>query len=192
MAKLILVPTPIGNLQDITIRAVNVLKQCDYILAEDTRNTLFLLRHLGIDKKVHAYHAHNEHKQMDQIIAHLKLANSVALVSDAGTPGISDPGFLLVRTCIQNQIEIETLPGATAFVPALVNSGLPNNRFCFEGFFATEKRAANAFKSACDRNTYHRNLRIAIQTYKMFYNNLPKFWVMKDGVVYRERAYQNV
>ncbi|HQV00007.1 MAG: 16S rRNA (cytidine(1402)-2'-O)-methyltransferase [Bacteroidia bacterium] len=139
MSTLILVPTPIGNLQDITLRAIETLKQCDYLLAEDTRNTIFLLKHLGIEKKVYAYHAHNEHKQMEAIIAHIKMASMVALVSDAGTPGISDPGFLLVRTCIENQIKIETLPGATALIPALVNSGLPCHRFCFEGFLPQKK-----------------------------------------------------
>lgn len=137
--KLVLIPTPIGNLEDITLRAIRLLKECDYVLAEDTRTTSFLLKHLGLEKKIISHHAHNEHHTLAQVIAHIKTANFVALVTDAGTPGISDPGFLLVRECIKENIEIETLPGATAFVPALVNSGFPCDRFCFEGFLPQKK-----------------------------------------------------
>lgn len=137
--KLVLIPTPIGNLEDITLRAIRLLKECDYVLAEDTRTTSFLLKHLGIEKKIISHHAHNEHHTLALVIAHIKTANFVALVTDAGTPGISDPGFLLVRECIKENIEIETLPGATAFVPALVNSGFPCDRFCFEGFLPQKK-----------------------------------------------------
>lgn len=139
MPELILVPTPIGNLEDITLRAIRILKECDYVLAEDTRNTSFLLKHLGIEKKIISHHAHNEHHTLQQTITHIKTSRMVALVTDAGTPGISDPGFLLVRECLKEGIKVETLPGATAFVPALVNSGFPCDRFCFEGFLPQKK-----------------------------------------------------
>jgi len=137
--KLILVPTPIGNLQDITLRAIEVLKQADVILAEDTRTTSNLLRHFSIDKKTLAYHQHNEHGMTQKIIEMLLSGQTIALVSDAGTPGISDAGFLLVRSCVEKNIPVECLPGATAFVPALIVSGLPCNRFCFEGFLPHKK-----------------------------------------------------
>ncbi len=139
MSKLYLVPTPIGNLQDITFRAVEILKNCDLILAEDTRKTSFLLKHLGIEKTIRSHHKFNEHKSLQLIINQLLSGITIALVSDAGTPGISDPGFLLVRECINNNIPVECLPGATALIPALVNSGLPNDRFCFEGFLPQKK-----------------------------------------------------
>lgn len=137
--KLTLVPTPIGNLKDITLRALDVLKNASIILCEDTRNTKKLLQLLEIDKPVLSYHAHNEHQIIAQIIERIKLQNDVVLVSDAGTPGISDPGFLLVRECIKEGIAVECLPGATAFVPALVASGLPMDRFVFEGFLPHKK-----------------------------------------------------
>jgi 16S rRNA (cytidine1402-2'-O)-methyltransferase len=137
--KLYLVPTPIGNLEDITLRAINVLKSVDCILAEDTRNTGFLLKHLGISKPLQSHHAFNEHKSVPEVVRRLKAGEKIAYASDAGTPAISDPGFLLVRECIKNGIEIECLPGATAFVPALVNSGLPSDRFTFEGFLPVKK-----------------------------------------------------
>jgi len=137
--KLTLVPTPIGNLEDITLRAIRVLSESDYILAEDTRTAGQLLRHLNIDKKLFAHHQHNEHHALAEIIKFLKEGKQIALVSDAGTPAISDPGFLLVRECIKENLKVETLPGATAFVPALVNSGLPCDRFCFEGFLPHKK-----------------------------------------------------
>lgn len=139
MPKLYVVPTPIGNLDDITMRAVKVLQQVDLILAEDTRTTSVLLKHLGIEKPLRSHHKFNEHATVGMLAETIASGRDVALVSDAGTPGISDPGFLLVRTCVENGIEVETLPGATAFVPALVQSGLPCDRFCFEGFLPQKK-----------------------------------------------------
>ena len=132
MPKLTLVPTPIGNLGDMTLRAVEVLKEVDLVLAEDTRKTGILLKHFKVTKPVRSHHKFNEHGTLDSLISQLSAGTSMALVTDAGTPGISDPGFLLVRACIENGIEVETLPGPTAFVPALVNSGLPCDRFVFE------------------------------------------------------------
>jgi len=134
-----IVPTPIGNLRDITLRALEVLKEVDVILAEDTRNTSRLLNHYQIQKPLSPYHQHNEHKILHHLIEQLLAGKKMAVVTDAGTPGISDPAFLLVRECIKNDIKIETLPGATAFVPALVNSGLTTNRFVFEGFLPLKK-----------------------------------------------------
>ncbi|MEE1418099.1 MAG: 16S rRNA (cytidine(1402)-2'-O)-methyltransferase [Alistipes ihumii] len=139
MSKLYVVPTPIGNLDDITLRAVRVLSDVDLILAEDTRTTQVLLRHLGIEKRMWSHHKFNEHAAVEAVARTIESGEAVALVSDAGTPGISDPGFLLVRTCLEHGIEIETLPGATAFVPALVDSGFPCDRFCFEGFLPAKK-----------------------------------------------------
>jgi 16S rRNA (cytidine1402-2'-O)-methyltransferase len=139
MSRLYLVPTPIGNLDDITIRATHLLNEVDLILAEDTRRTSILLNRYHIHKKLSSYHAFNEHKILDRIIDELKRNKSIALVTDAGTPGISDPGFLLVRRCLEEQIEVECLPGPTAFVPALVASGLPCDRFVFEGFLPAKK-----------------------------------------------------
>ena len=137
--KLYLIPTPIGNLEDITLRAIRILKEVDIILAEDTRTSGNLLKHLGIEKKLYAHHQHNEHKTVAMIAERIAQGEKIALVTDAGTPGISDPGFLLVRECIANGIEVECLPGPTAFVPALVNSGLPCDTFCFEGFLPQKK-----------------------------------------------------
>ncbi len=137
--KLYIVPTPIGNLEDITLRAVKVLKSVDLILAEDTRTSGKLLKHYEIGTQMHSHHMHNEHKTVHGIIQKLKSGLSIALISDAGTPAISDPGFLLTRACVENEIEVECLPGATAFVPALVNSGLPNDKFVFEGFLPVKK-----------------------------------------------------
>jgi 16S rRNA (cytidine1402-2'-O)-methyltransferase len=137
--KLYLVPTPVGNLEDMTFRAIRVLKEVDLILAEDTRTTGFLLKHFEIQNKMQSHHKFNEHQTVEGMVAKIKGGESIALVSDAGTPGISDPGFLLVRECIKQKIEVECLPGATAFVPALVNSGLPMDRFCFEGFLPQKK-----------------------------------------------------
>lgn len=139
MSKLILIPTPIGNLEDITYRAVNVLKQVDLILAEDTRVTGKLLSHYGINKPIWSYHQHNEHKVTAKIVETIKSGKQVGLVTDAGTPGISDPGFFISRACLAEGIEIETLTGPTAFIPALVNSGLPCDRFIFEGFLPHKK-----------------------------------------------------
>lgn len=136
---LTLVPTPIGNLQDITLRALAVLKEADIILAEDTRTSKVLLNHFGIDKRVLSHHQHNEHAALSELIRFMKEGQKIAMVSDAGTPGISDPGFLLVRECIKEEIPVLCLPGATAFVPALVMSGLPCDRFVFEGFLPQKK-----------------------------------------------------
>ena len=137
--KLYLVPTPIGNLEDITLRALRILKEADIILAEDTRTSSKLLRHYDIDKKVLAHHQFNEHKTAENLVRQIAQGTTMALISDAGTPGISDPGFLLTRACIQAGIPVECLPGPTAFVPALVNSGLPCDRFLFEGFLPHKK-----------------------------------------------------
>jgi 16S rRNA (cytidine1402-2'-O)-methyltransferase len=137
--QLYIVPTPIGNLEDITLRAINVLKNVDLILAEDTRTSSFLLKHLGIEKPLRSYHQHNEHKILQDLIRDLHNGKNIALVSDAGTPGISDPGFLLIREAIANNVNIVSLPGPTAFVPALVNSGLPCNEFSFYGFLPQKK-----------------------------------------------------
>ncbi len=139
MGKLYIVPTPIGNLEDMTFRAVRILKEVDFILAEDTRNTGFLLKHYEINSKMYSHHKFNEHKTSESIVNRIATGETCALVSDAGTPAISDPGYLLVKTAIENNIEVECLPGATAFVPALVNSGLTNDRFCFEGFLPQKK-----------------------------------------------------
>jgi 16S rRNA (cytidine1402-2'-O)-methyltransferase len=137
--SLFLVPTPIGNLEDITYRAVKILQQVDVILAEDTRTTGQLLKHLGISKPLQSHHAFNEHQTLNHLVKRMQQGEVMALVSDAGTPAISDPGFLLVRACLQNGVKVECLPGPTAFVPALVNSGLPNDRFVFEGFLPQKK-----------------------------------------------------
>lgn len=139
MATLTLIPTPIGNLEDITLRAIRYLKEADLILAEDTRTTGNLLRHLSIQKPLRSFHSHNEHKVVQEWVERLAAGEKIVLVSDAGTPGISDPGFLIVRECIRQGVPVETLPGPTAFVPALVNSGLPCDRFCFEGFLPQKK-----------------------------------------------------
>ena len=139
MSKLYIVPTPIGNLDDITLRAIRVLRGVDFILAEDTRTSAFLLKHLGIEKKMYSHHKFNEHATVQMVAESIEAGRTVALISDAGTPGISDPGFLLVRTCVEAGIEVETLPGATAFVPALVQSGFPCDRFAFEGFLPQKK-----------------------------------------------------
>ncbi|MGQ3677754.1 16S rRNA (cytidine(1402)-2'-O)-methyltransferase [Tenacibaculum discolor] len=139
MSKLYLVPTPIGNLEDITLRALKVLQEVDYILAEDTRTSGKLLKHFDISTPMQSHHMHNEHKTVEIIVKRLQSGETFALISDAGTPAISDPGFLLTRACVQNGIDVECLPGATAFVPALVNSGLPNDKFVFEGFLPVKK-----------------------------------------------------
>jgi 16S rRNA (cytidine1402-2'-O)-methyltransferase len=139
MGKLILVPTPLGNLKDITLRALEVLKDCDFVIAEDTRVSRFLLQHFQIEKRVLSHHQHNEHQSMKEVVRLIQEGAVVAQVSDAGTPAISDPGFLLVRECIRGGVEVEVLPGPTAFVPALVLSGLPCDRFVFEGFLPQKK-----------------------------------------------------
>ncbi|WNM19442.1 16S rRNA (cytidine(1402)-2'-O)-methyltransferase [Flavobacterium capsici] len=145
MGKLFLVPTPIGNLDDMTFRAIQVLKEVDLILAEDTRTSGKLLKHFDIATHMHSHHMHNEHKTVENIIKRLQAGENIALISDAGTPAISDPGFLLTRACVESNIAVECLPGATAFVPALVNSGLPNDRFVFEGFLPEKKGRQTRF-----------------------------------------------
>lgn len=139
MATLYLIPTPIGNLEDITLRAIRILKEVDLILCEDTRTSKPLLKHFEISTPLLSYHIFNEHQKIESIIDRIKMGENIGLISDAGTPGISDPGFLLVREAVKNGIEVDTLPGATAFVPALVNSALPMDRFCFEGFLPHKK-----------------------------------------------------
>ena len=146
MSKLFVVPTPIGNLRDITLRSIEVLKSADLILAEDTRTSSKLLKHYDIDTPVESFHMHNEHKKLESIINKLRSDSEIALISDAGTPAISDPGFLLVRECIINEVEVECLPGSTAFVPALVCSGLPCDRFSFEGFLPVKKGRTKRLK----------------------------------------------
>ncbi len=145
MGKLFLVPTPIGNLDDMTFRAIKVLKEVDLILAEDTRTSGKLMKHFEISTHMHSHHMHNEHKTVENIIKRLEAGENIALISDAGTPAISDPGFLLTRACVENNVEVECLPGATAFVPALVNSGLPNDKFVFEGFLPDKKGRQTRF-----------------------------------------------
>ncbi len=150
--KLYVVPTPIGNLEDMTFRAVNELKSVDLILAEDTRTSGFLLKHYEIKTPMQSHHKFNEHKTLQHVIEKLKSGLNIALISDAGTPAISDPGFMLVRACVEQGIEVECLPGATAFVPALVSSGLPNDRFCFEGFLPQKKGRQTRLKSLTDES----------------------------------------
>lgn len=147
---LYLVPTPIGNLKDITLRALEILQQCDGILCEDTRTSGKLLQHYQIAKPLYPFHQHNEHKVLHHFLEQLKSGKTLAMITDAGTPGISDPAFLLVRACIADAIKVECLPGATAFVPALVNSGLPINRFCFEGFLPLKKGRQTLLKKLAE------------------------------------------
>ena len=146
MSKLYFIPTPIGNLEDITLRAIRLLKEVDLILAEDTRTSKILLKHFEINTPLTSFHMHNEHQVLKKYIDRLKLGENFALISDAGTPAISDPGFLLARACVENNIEVECLPGATAFVPALVNSGLPIDKFVFEGFLPIKKGRQSRLK----------------------------------------------
>jgi len=146
MAKLYLVPTPIGNLEDITLRAIRVLKEVDFILAEDTRTSGKLLKHFEISTPMQSHHMHNEHRTVENIVRRIKNGETFALISDAGTPAISDPGFLLTRACVSEGVEVDCLPGATAFVPALVNSGFPNDKFVFEGFLPPKKGRQTRFK----------------------------------------------
>jgi 16S rRNA (cytidine1402-2'-O)-methyltransferase len=152
IGKLYLVPTPIGNLEDMSFRAVRILKEVDFILAEDTRTSAPLLKHFGIDKKLFSHHQHNEHKSVTEVIRFLKEGKQIALISDAGTPAISDPGFLLVREAIRNDLPIECLPGATAFVPAVVNSGLAADRFTFEGFLPVKKGRQTRMKELVEES----------------------------------------
>ena len=147
---LYIIPTPIGNLADITFRAIEVLKTVDLILAEDTRTSSILLQHYQVKKPITPYHQHNEHKIVEHLTEQLQAGKTMALLTDAGTPGISDPAFLLIRECVKNNVRVECLPGATAFVPALVNSGLPTNSFCFEGFPPLKKGRRTFFKKLAD------------------------------------------
>ncbi len=150
--KLYLVPTPVGNLEDMTFRAIRVLKEVDLILAEDTRTTSVLLKHFEIENKMLSHHKFNEHQTTENVVNRLKSGETIALVSDAGTPAISDPGFFLVRACVEADIEVECLPGPTAFVPALVDSGLPNDRFCFEGFLPQKKGRQTKLKELAEEH----------------------------------------
>ncbi len=150
MSKLYIVPTPIGNLEDITYRAIRILKEASFILAEDTRTTGFLLKHFEISTRMLSHHKFNEHSTVEKVVERIQAGEDAALVSDAGTPAISDPGYLVVRHCIDAGIEVECLPGATAFVPALVNSGLPNDRFCFEGFLPPKKGRKTRLESLAE------------------------------------------
>lgn len=152
MGKLYVIPTPIGNLEDITFRALRLLKEVDFILAEDTRTSGILLKHFEIKKPMFSHHKFNEHKTVETVVNKIKAGETAALISDAGTPAISDPGFLVVRQCIREDIEVECLPGATAFVPALVTSGLPNDRFCFEGFLPQKKGRMTRLKSLTEES----------------------------------------
>ncbi|MBT8256291.1 MAG: 16S rRNA (cytidine(1402)-2'-O)-methyltransferase [Bacteroidia bacterium] len=152
MGKLYLVPTPIGNLKDITLRAIEVLNEVDLVFAEDTRTSGKLLKHFNIDTPMQSHHMHNEHKTAGLIVQRILSGETFALISDAGTPGISDPGFLLTRACIEAGIEVDCLPGATAFVPALVNSGLPSDRFVFEGFLPVKKGRQTRLKILAEEN----------------------------------------
>jgi 16S rRNA (cytidine1402-2'-O)-methyltransferase len=150
MSKLYIVPTPIGNLEDITLRAIRILKEADTVLAEDTRTSSKIMHHFEIKTRLQSHHAFNEHKTSEHIAQRILSGETIALISDAGTPGISDPGFLLARTCIEHGVEVETLPGATAFVPALVNSGLPCDKFCFEGFLPQKKGRQKRLKELAE------------------------------------------
>ncbi len=150
--KLFLVPTPVGNLEDMTFRAIRVLKEVDLILAEDTRTSGILLKHFQIENRMMSHHKFNEHKSLGAVVSRLQMGENIALISDAGTPAISDPGFLIVRACVEAGVEVECLPGATAFVPALVNSGLPNDRFCFEGFLPQKKGRQTKLKELAEES----------------------------------------
>ena len=152
IGKLYVVPTPIGNLEDMTLRAIRILKECDLLLAEDTRTSGKLLKHFGIETHMQSHHKFNEHRAVAHIVERIKTGDCIALISDAGTPSISDPGFLLVRACVQEGIEVECLPGATAFVPALVESGLASDRFCFEGFLPQKKGRQTRLKQLSDES----------------------------------------
>ncbi|WP_298652075.1 16S rRNA (cytidine(1402)-2'-O)-methyltransferase [uncultured Proteiniphilum sp.] len=152
MGKLYVVPTPIGNLEDITLRAIRILKECDLILAEDTRTSGILLKHFGIETRMQSHHKFNEHRTVAHVVERIKAGDHIALISDAGTPSVSDPGFLLVRACVQEEVDVECLPGATAFVPALVESGLPAERFSFEGFLPQKKGRQTRLKQLAEEN----------------------------------------
>jgi len=164
MPKLYIIPTPIGNLEDITLRAIRILKEVDLILAEDTRTSSVLLKRYDIKTRMESHHKYNEHKNIDKVADRLLSGENIALISDAGTPGISDPGFLLVRLCKERGIDVETLPGATAFVPALINSGFPCDRFCFEGFLPLKKGRQTKIKELSGE---HRTIILYESTYRL-------------------------
>ena len=173
MGKLYVVPTPVGNLEDMTFRAIRILKEVDLILAEDTRTSGVLLKHFDIKNAMLSHHKFNEHQTVERIVERIKGGEQVALISDAGTPGISDPGFLIVRECVRNGIEVQCLPGATAFVPALVASGLPDERFCFEGFLPQKKGRATRLAQLQDEV---RTLRNRLRLYEPFdYTSIEDF-----------------
>jgi len=186
MSKLYLVPTPIGNLEDITLRAIRILKEVKLILAEDTRKTGILLKHFEIETRMFSHHQFNEHKTLTQIISRILTGEDMALVTDAGTPGISDPGFLLIRECLRNNIEIECLPGATAFVPAIVNSGLPCDRFLFEGFLPVKKGRQTKLKALAESDVtmiFYESPHRLIKTLEQF---IETFGSERQGSVSRE------
>lgn len=185
MGKLVIVPTPIGNLEDITLRALRILKEVDCILAEDTRTSGKLLKHFEINTPLKSFHKFNEHQRLDAVVEELSLETTYALISDAGTPGISDPGFLLIRACIENNIEVECLPGATAFVPALVNSGLPSDRFLFEGFLPQKKGRQTRLQ---DLATEQRTIIFYESPYRLVktLKQLEEFWGDRQASVSRE------
>ncbi len=193
MSTLFIVPTPIGNLEDITLRSIRILKECDLILAEDTRVTKRLLGHLEINKPLFSFHAHNEHKVLEKTIEKISNNNSTVLVSDAGTPGISDPGFLLIRECIENNIKIECLPGPTAVIPALILSGFPTERFIFEGFLPHKKGRQTRIKEICNEKrtvvfyeSPHRINKALIQ-FKEFINPERKICIVREiSKIYEE------
>ncbi len=195
--KLFVIPTPIGNLEDITLRALRILKEVNFILAEDTRTTKFLLSHYQIQKPLFSFHKFNEHQKVLQLVSQISLGESVGLVSDAGTPSISDPGFLLVRSCVENQIEVECLPGATAFVPALVVSGFPSDKFCFEGFLP-QKKGRNKRLSELSQETrtmifYESPYRIlkTLQQFAEFFGEERKVSVSKEISKIYERTFRD-
>jgi len=172
--SLFLVPTPIGNLADITFRAIDILKSVDLILAEDTRTSSVLLQHYQIQKPITPYHQHNEHKIIHHLVEQMQGGKTMALLTDAGTPGVSDPAFLLVRECVKNNIRVECLPGATAFVPALVNSGLPMNSFCFEGFLPLKK----------GRQTFLKRMAVEERTMVFYESPIRLLKTLKDFIEY--------
>lgn len=175
MGKLYVVPTPVGNLEDMTFRAIRILKEVDLVLAEDTRTSGILMKHFEIKNTMQSHHKFNEHKTVESVISRIKAGETIALISDAGTPGISDPGFLVVRECVRNGIEVQCLPGATAFVPALVASGLPNEKFCFEGFLPQKKGRMTRLKFLAEESrtmvfyeSPHRLLKTLVQFVEYF------------------------
>lgn len=180
MGKLYVVPTPVGNMEDMTFRAIRILKEADLILAEDTRTSGILLKHYEIKNAMQSHHKFNEHQTVESIVNRIKGGQTVALISDAGTPGISDPGFLVVRECVRNGIEVQCLPGATAFVPALVSSGLPDERFCLK-VSSLRKRSHDTAECPERRNPYHDFLRISLPSAKNADPVCGNFWSRPPG-----------